>query len=89
MSTAQPCALVRGSLQDVKDAFLVIEKQVHCKIPAQEIPLALVSAFFVFNMHYPPGCTNFYSFLECFFMSKQTPRKRVHLSSILARIENF
>ena len=37
MCTAQPCVVVRGSLQDVKDAFLVIEKQTHCKIPLQEV----------------------------------------------------
>lgn len=89
MSTAQPCVVVRGSLQEPKDAFLVIEKRVFCKISLAEIPLALLAAFFSFNMHYPQGCTNFYTFFECFFMGKKTPNKKTRLASILARIANF
>ena len=46
MPTAQPCVVVRGSLQEAKDAFLVIEKHVFCKVPLAEIPLALLAAFF-------------------------------------------
>ena len=86
MPTAQPCVVVRGSLQEPKDAFLVIEKHVWCKVPLAEIPLALLAAFF---MHYPQGCTNFYTFFECFFMGKKTPNKKTRLASILARIANF
>ena len=89
MCTAQPCVVVRGSLEDLKDAFLVVEKQIICKIPLREVPLALLSAFFSFNMHYPQGCTNFYTFFECFFMGKKTPSKKTRLASMLARIENF
>ena len=45
MPTAQPCVVVRGSLQP-KDAFPIIEKHVFCKVPLAEIPLALLAAFF-------------------------------------------
>ena len=57
-----------------------------CKVPLAEIPLALLAAFFSFNMHYPQGCTNFYTFFECFFMGKKTPNKKTRLASILAHI---
>ena len=76
MCTAQPCVVVRGSLEDMKDAFLVVENKVLCKIPLGEVALALISAFYVFNMHYPHGCYNFYTFIECMFMGKKTPSKK-------------
>lgn len=63
---------------NIKDAFLVIEKQIHCKIPLQEVPLAPLSAFFDFNMHHPPGFTNFHTFLEFFFLNQKAPCK-LHL----------
>ena len=48
MPTAQPCVVVRDSLQEPKDAFLVIEEHVFCKVPLAEIPLAFLAAFFLF-----------------------------------------
>lgn len=89
MPTAQPCIVVRGSLECIMDAFLVVEKKILTKVPAKELPLALLSAFYTFNMHYPQGCTNLYSFLECFFMSKKTLHRKTRLSSFIARVENF
>ena len=81
--------VVRGSLECIVDAFLVVEKKVLCKVPTKELPLALLSAFFTFNMHYPQGCTNLYLFLECFFMGKKTPYRKTRLSSFIGRLENF
>jgi len=89
MCTAQPSVVVRGSLEDPNDAFLVVEKKILCKIPMQEISLALIAAVYSFNMHYPQGCTNLYNFFECHFMGNKTPTKMIQLSSMPARIENF
>ena len=53
------------------------------------MPLTLIATFYSFNMHYPQGCTNFYSFFEYhFYGKKKTKKKTRQLSSMLARIEN-
>ena len=69
--TSQPCVIVTVREQDVKDAFLVIEKNVICRIPYTDLPLALLAAFYTFNMHYPEGCNNIYSFFEAALLGKK------------------
>lgn len=85
MPTAQQSIVVRGSLECIMDAFLVVEKKVLCKVPTKELPLALLSAFFAFNMHYPQGCTNLYSFLECFFWAKRLLIGRLDFLALLPK----
>ena len=89
MCTAQPCVVVRGSFEDVNDAFLVIEWRILCRVPPTEVPLALLAGFYTFNMHYPQGCTNFYTFFECLFLGKKIPHKKTRLSCMISRIENI
>ena len=67
MPTAQPCLIVRGGDGNVKDCFLIVEKKVLSKCSARLAPLALLGAFYAFNMHYTEGCANFYTLLEIFF----------------------
>ena len=89
MSTPQPCVVVRGHLEDPKDAFLVIEKEIYSKVPLQEIPLALIAALFFFlNVHYPQMCSNFHTFFECFFMAKKTPSKKTRLRAAVYTGQN-
>lgn len=71
MPTAQPCIVVRGSLECIMDAFQVVEKKILAEVPAKELPLALLSAFYTFNMHYPQGCTNLYSFWNVFLWANR------------------
>ena len=42
--------------------LLVIEKEVIAEINDVEEVFTLLSSFFVFNLCYPVGCTNFYLF---------------------------
>ena len=43
--------------------LLVIEKEVIAEInDVEEVLFTLLSSFFVFNLCYPVGCTNFYLF---------------------------
>ena len=49
---------------NVKDCFLIVEKKVLSKCSARLAPLALLGAFYAFNMHYTEGCANFYTLLE-------------------------
>ncbi len=50
---------------DDKEAYLIVD----CKIvKIQDIPITLMATFFVFNICYPIGCVNYYSFLEVVLM---------------------
>ena len=46
------------------DVLLVTDGMVVCDVPVAEIPLTLMSAYFVFNICYPKGTVNFFTFLE-------------------------
>ena len=61
-----PYIMVVGTWQQATQAFLVVDKQVVMDVAISDIPLILMSAFFVFNIQYPNGCANFYTFMEVF-----------------------
>lgn len=54
-------------LIDEKEAHLVIDKEVVDEIDVADIPCALMSAFFVFNICYPKGCNNFIHYWKLLF----------------------
>ena len=60
-----PYILMTGTLREPGQAFLVVDKNIINEIKDfDNIPLILLSAYFVFNIKYPTGCNNFFSFLE-------------------------
>ena len=80
----QPCIIVRESDGEIKDAFLVIEHApLINKVKVQDILLVLFASFFVFNVHYPEGCCNFFSLLEVFFLDKKIPPRKPRLSALV------
>ena len=83
----QPVVIVRGTYTKFKDAYLVCEKIVLCKI-TQDLPIILFAAYYVFNMQYCSGCTNFYSFFEVLFLAIKPP-KRTRLNNFLNMLENI
>lgn len=80
----QPVVMVRGTQVKVKDAFLVCEKMVLSRIDADDIPLMLFATYYVFNIRYPIGCTNF---LEVIFINA-TPPKRARLNHFINMLEH-
>lgn len=60
----EPYVLVLGSFKLPKQAFLIVDDEVVSEIEIQDIPLALLSSFSVFNICYTKGCNNVYTFLE-------------------------
>ena len=65
-SNLAPYALIVGSWEEARQAFLTVDKQVIMEMDIKDVPLVLMSAFFVYNIHYPSGCSNFYTFMEVF-----------------------
>ena len=83
VSTPQPCVVV------VKDAFLVIEKQIVCRIPdLTDLPAVLLAAFYTFNLHYTEGCSNLYSFFEVTLLGKKIGGRKTRLAGVLANLSN-
>ena len=87
-ATAQPCVIIRGRLNSVKDAVLVVEKEAVTTFPPKQSPLILLSAFYAFNMHYTEGCKNLYSFFEVVFLKYKKPAKKTRLAAILAKLRS-
>lgn len=84
--TAQPCIVVRGTLNAIKDTVLVVERKAVTTFPPTDAPLVLLGAFYAYNMHYTEGCKNFYSFFEVVFLKCQKPAKKTRLTAILAKL---
>ena len=76
MCTAQPCVVVRGSLEDVKDAFLVAEKKIICKVPPIEVPLALLATFILLTCTIPKDARIFILYLNVYFWAEKFPTKK-------------
>lgn len=70
-----------------KDAYITTEGQILCKVPVLEVPFVLLSVYYIFNMQYPSGCTNFYSFLEHMFLDVAPPR-RSRLNHFITSVTN-
>lgn len=79
---AEPMVVVVGDYREPEQAFLVSENKTVCEINTSDIPIYLLAMFYVYNMCYPKGCTNFYAFLELtlFKLTVQVP------SSVIAFI---
>ena len=86
VSVAQPCILVKGRLSSPQKAYLVVEKNILCEIIPKEAVVALMSAFYAFNMQYTPGCSNLYSFFERVFFDMHLSGKKQRVGSVLSLI---
>ena len=66
-----------GDQENPTQAFLVVDREIVTEVNIEDIPFTLMSSFFVFNIHYPKGCNNFYAFMEVytlgFLLSKASP----------------
>ena len=87
-SNLSPYILAVGDYKEVEQLFLVTDKKVVLKIKTEDVPLTLMSAFFIYNICYPSGCINFYAFMEVFTFSfdlyKAAPSVRHFVSSLLS-----
>ena len=59
-----PYLLCCGDIVEPQHLYLILDQQILCEVQNKDAVFALLSAFFVFNVCYPKGCTNTFSFLE-------------------------
>lgn len=68
------------------DAYLVVDQQVVDEVPIDNLPFVLMAAFFVYNICYPKGCNNFYSFLEVSMLKYSAEKASPSVSHLLAKL---
>lgn len=68
----QPYILICGDLLQPDQLMLVIDNQVICDIEEDDIPFALMSAYYVFNICYVQGCNNVFKFFESSLLNTKT-----------------
>lgn len=68
----QPYILLCGDLLHPDQLMLVIDNQVICDIEENDIPFALMSAYYVFNICYVQGCNNVFKFFESSLLNIKT-----------------
>lgn len=83
----QPLMVVRGSLQHPKDVYLAADKVLICKVEIDHIPVALMAAFYTFNVQYTPGLANFFTFMETYLLDINPP-KLTRISNFLAQLNS-
>lgn len=67
VNVSTPFLLVcQNDLED-QQVFLCIDRQLITEVSMENSVLLLLSAFYVFNICYPKGCNNVFSFLEFIF----------------------
>ena len=69
-------------------AFLVVEKEVICTLPANEAPVALLAAYYNFDIAYPKGCRQLMTSLEILLLNKMPKKVPAKVSTLLSAIQN-
>jgi len=85
--TEEPTIMVRGNITQLKDAYLVIEKEVLCKLPTlTKVPLILLASFYVFNKTHTGPFTNLFVLLEYYIMGRSVPKRKTRVQLFLAQL---
>lgn len=83
----EPTVVIRGSIAQVKDAFLVVENELLCKLPsAKEAALILLASSYVFNKCHTGGFTNVFILLEYSIMGRPISLQRTKLLNFTAQL---
>jgi len=85
--TTQPCVIMKGVLgEGIKEAALFVHKKIITTFEPKDVLIILLSAHYVYNMHYTDGCVNFYTALEVLFLKKKMDGRKTKLSALVKRI---
>ena len=77
-----------GDYKEQSQSFLVVDRKVVSEVPTEDVPLCLLAVFYVLNIRYTPGCTNFYTFMEVMLLKLKEPTIVVNptVKNLLARL---
>ena len=83
----EPYLLIIGDVEDMQQAFLVIDNQVKYEVPSDDIVFALLSSFFVFNICYCKGTFSFFQFLETILLNCNHAKLNPSVTHFLSLIQ--
>ncbi len=86
MPSPQPSLIVKKKKGRAEQCYLVVENTLISPVKIEDAVLVLFASFFVFNVHYPHGCTNVYTVLEAILLDKPVKGRRPTVSSYLDRL---
>lgn len=85
--TEEPTIVVRGNIAQLKDAYLVVEREVLCKLPNMlKVPLILLASYYVFNKTHIGPFSNLFVLMEYYLMRRSIPRKKTRVQLFLAQL---
>ena len=89
-SSITPYILVTGEDDGTLQTFLVVDKTILSEVPLDYgIPFVLLAAFFVFNICYPKGCSNIYSFMEITTLNYPASKSTATVKHFLSSLQNW
>ena len=87
MRTDEPTIVVRGSITHIKDALLVVEKEVVCKLSSMGTAvLILLASFYVFNKCHTGVLSNLLIFLEYTILGRSIPISKTRINLFVAQL---
>jgi len=85
----QPIIIVVGDYQAPEQAFLCSEKKVLGQVDTENLAVVLLSTYYVYNIYYPKGTGNFYSFLEALLFNLNETNMSPTVSGLFARLNSI
>lgn len=70
------------------EVYLVVDKRVVHQVEVMDIPFNLMAAYFVYNICYPKGCSNFYTFLEIMMLNYPSRKASPTVKYFLSKMED-
>lgn len=82
----QPLLVVEGTLRIPKTCYIMAEGTSILQGQVKNAVAILLASFFVFNMHYPPGLSNFYTILEILLLGQIPKMCPITVSNVLSQL---
>ena len=81
-----PLVIIAGDYRDAVQAMIVFENEIIYVISTDTISVTLLSFYYVYNLCYPKGCNNFYTFIEAGVFNMDLKTMVTSVANFLTRI---
>ena len=78
--------MIIGELREPRQLFLAAEEHVLCEVRAENLPSALLGAYYVFNTRYQDSFASLYTAMEVMLLGKTSGKTTPSVSSVLTSL---